>query len=162
MASDPAPNLLNDDAKRAVLALNNAHAIELSWLEAAQLDQLVQEAFYARQIGGGDAFLLAFDQRARYESPNYLWFRERYPRFVYIDRVVVAQMMRGRGYARALYHDLFEQARREAHTLVVCEVNTNPPNPGSDVFHAAMEFAEVGRATIHQGSKSVRYLARTL
>jgi hypothetical protein len=28
---------------------------------------------------------------ARYDSPNYLWFRNRYQRFVYVDRIVVAR-----------------------------------------------------------------------
>jgi predicted GNAT superfamily acetyltransferase len=45
---------------------------------------------------------------------------------------------------------------------VVCEVNSEPPNPASDAFHAAMGFTEVGRATIHQGRKTVRYLTREL
>jgi hypothetical protein len=34
-----------------------------------------------RQIGNGDAFLIAFDQRAACDSPNFLWFRQRYRRF---------------------------------------------------------------------------------
>jgi predicted GNAT superfamily acetyltransferase len=146
----------------AVLALNNAHAVELSWLDIDRLKLLVQQAFYARMIGCVDAFLLAFDQSADYDSPNYMWFRRRYTRFVYVDRIVVAPSLRGRGYARLLYTDLFEQASRAAHQLVVCEVNSDPPNPASDVFHAAFEFEEVGRATIHHGSKTVRYLARAL
>ena len=113
-------------------------------------------------IGSADAFLLAFDQRASYDSPNFMWFRRRYTRFVYVDRVVVSPSMRGRGYARLLYMDLFEQARRAAHHVVVCEVNSDPPNPASDAFHAAFEFQEVGQATIHGGSKTVRYLARAV
>ena|SRR5260221_14720150 len=48
----------------AVLALNNAHAAELSWLEVERLRSLVAQAFYARRIGKLDAFLLAFDQMA--------------------------------------------------------------------------------------------------
>jgi hypothetical protein len=65
---------------RMLLALNNAHAQELSWLEPERLEYLVGEAFLARRIGNLDAFLLAFDQGARYDSPNYLWFRNRYER----------------------------------------------------------------------------------
>ena len=75
---------------RTLLALNNAHARELSWLEPERLEYLVGEALLARRIGGIDAFLLAFDQDARYDSPNFLWFRARYPRFAYVDRIVVA------------------------------------------------------------------------
>jgi uncharacterized protein len=157
-AADMAPGSL---LGRTLLALNNAHAQELSWLEPERLRHLVAEAFYARRIGNLDAFLLAFDQDARYDSPNFLWFRDRYQRFVYVDRIVVASSARGLGCARRLYHGLFEQAVRAGHERVVCEVNSNPPNTGSDAFHAALGFAEVGSAAIHNGAKTVRYLAHS-
>jgi predicted GNAT superfamily acetyltransferase len=143
-----------------VLALNNAHAAELSWLEPDGLAALLGQAFHARRIGAVDGFLLALDERASYDSPNYQWFRARYARFVYVDRVVVAPAARGRGYARRLYDDLFGRAAAAGHARVVCEVNRDPPNPASDAFHAALGFAEVGTAAIHGGSKTVRYLAR--
>jgi uncharacterized protein len=146
----------------ALLALNNAHAAELSWLDEDRLAMLLRRAFHARRIGAVDAFLLAFDENAIYDSPNYLWFRQRYRRFVYVDRVVVAPAARGGGFARLLYADLFRHAGRASHDIVVCEVNSDPPNPASDAFHAAQGFAEVGSAAIHQGSKTVRYLARRL
>jgi uncharacterized protein len=146
----------------ALLTLNNAHAQELSWLEAERLQYLVREAFLARRIGNLDAFLLAFDQDARYDSPNFIWFRARYPRFVYVDRIVVAPSARGRGCARRLYHDLFEHAARAGHDRVVCEVNKMPPNAASDAFHAALGFVEVGTASVHGGSRTVRYLSQTL
>jgi predicted GNAT superfamily acetyltransferase len=56
----------------AILALNNAHSVELAWLEAERFGSLVRQSFYARKIGVADAFLLAFDQTAPYDSPNYL------------------------------------------------------------------------------------------
>jgi predicted GNAT superfamily acetyltransferase len=146
----------------AMLALNNAHAQELSWLEPARLERLVTHAFLARRIGNLDAFLLAFDQDAPYDSPNFLWFRNRYPRFAYIDRIAVAASARGRGLARLLYRGLFDEANRRGHEHVACEVNLAPPNPASDAFHAALGFVEVGRASIHNGSKIVRYLKRPL
>ena len=134
----------------------------MSWLEPERLHHLVAEAFLARRIGKLDAFLLAFDQDANYDSPNFLWFRSRYPRFVYVDRIVVASSARGRGLARRLYDDLFKQALATGHDRVVCEVNTQPPNPGSDAFHAALGFVEVGTANVYDGSRTVRYLSRTL
>ncbi len=145
-----------------VLALNNEHARELSWLSAERLVELVDQAFVARHIGKVEAFLLAFDQDADYDSPNFLWFRARYPRFVYVDRIAVASSARGRGHARRLYDDLFRHALRAGHERVVCEVNREPPNPASDAFHAALGFSEVGSAAIHDGSKTVRYLVRPL
>jgi uncharacterized protein len=146
----------------AILALNNAHAVELSLLTAERLHELLGRAFLACRIGDAEAFLLAFDQAADYDSPNFLWFRARYPRFVYVDRVVVAPAARGRGHARRLYAELFKRARDGGHDLVVCEVNAAPPNPASDAFHASLGFAAVGEADIHGGSKTVRYLTRAL
>lgn len=150
------------DIEPAILALNNEHAEELSWLEAERLSELVSRAFYARRIGDLEAFLLAFDQDADYDSPNFLWFKTRYPRFVYVDRIAVAAVARGRGHARRLYEDLFASASQERHAVIVCEVNSDPPNPASDAFHAALGFSEVGEASIHDGRKSVRYFAKPL
>jgi uncharacterized protein len=146
----------------ALLALNNAHARELSWLTPERLQHLVGQSFVVRRIGMLDAVLLAMDQDAGYASPNFQWFRARYPRFVYVDRIVVAPSARGRGYARLLYRDLFGHALRAEHERVVCEVNSRPPNPESDAFHAALGFAEIGSANIHNDSKAVRYLLRPL
>jgi predicted GNAT superfamily acetyltransferase len=74
----------------------------------------------------------------------------------------VAPRARGRGYAGLLYADLFDRAGQAGHDIVVCEFNRDPPNLASDAFHAAQGFAEVGQATIHEGSKTVRYLARAI
>lgn len=159
---EPVSLPVTPEVEAAVLALNNAHAIELSWLEVPRLKHLLRQAFLAQRVDAVDAFLLAFDEGADYDSPNFLWFRERYTRFVYIDRVVVAAVARGRGYARLLYGELFARAADAGHVRVVCEVNAAPPNPASDAFHAALRFTEVGGATIHGGSKTVRYLLRAL
>lgn len=146
----------------AVLVLNNENAAELSWLEQQELSALITSSFSASRIGDVEAFLLTFDQTAIYDSPNFLWFRERYPSFVYVDRIVVAASARGRGHARRLYEDLFARAAAAGHDIVTCEVNLDPPNPGSDAFHAALGFREVGEAVIHGGKKAVRYYAKQL
>lgn len=153
---------LNAPDGAALLALNNAHAVELSWLEPEQLAHLIAQAFLARRVGVSDALLLTFDQDADYDSPNFLWFRARYPSFVYVDRVVVADSARGRGLAKALYDDLFAAAKAAGHERIVCEVNSDPPNPASDAFHAALGFVPVGTAEIHGGKKTVTYLERAL
>lgn len=147
--------------RKAVLELNNRHAVELSWLDPVRLEALLVDAFYARGFGDAEALLLAFDQAVRYDSPNFLWFRERYSRFVYVDRIVVAPAAREQGFARRLYVDLFTRSAAAGHDLVVCEVNVVPPNPASDAFHATLGFAELGRGPT-QGGKTVRYLGRQL
>ena len=159
---DPADLRLRSPIGARLLALNNQHATELSWLDADRFAELAARAFLSRRIGCVDAFLLAFDQDADYDSPNFQWFLARYARFVYVDRIVVRPAARGRGLARRLYEDLFAEAARAGHARVVCEVNQDPPNAASDAFHTALGFAEVGNATIHGGRKTVRYLVRPL
>jgi uncharacterized protein len=163
----PLPVSLTDVTQNAaladvLLALNNAHAQDLSWLDHHRMRQLISQAFLALRVGSVDAFLLAFDQDAAYDSPNFLWFRAHYPRFVYVDRVVCSLATRRRGHAHALYDQLFEAASHAGHRRVVCEVNADPPNPASDGFHAALGFAEVGTATLHGDGRTVRYLSRGL
>jgi predicted GNAT superfamily acetyltransferase len=147
-------------AKSSVLELNNAYAEELSYLDGPELSWIIAHAFHARRIGDLDGFLIAFDERAEYSSTNFLWFRAHYPRFVYIDRVVVNPTARRKSLARSLYLDLFAAAVRAKHTVVGCEVNIIPPNPVSDAFHASMGFVEVDRATANV--RLVRYLVHDL
>jgi hypothetical protein len=146
----------------AVLDLNNAHAPEVGAIGAERLSELLTQAFYARRIGALDAFLIAFDEAADYDSLNFLWFRERYARFAYVDRIVVSPQARGQGVARLLYRDLYEFARAGGHDMIACEVNFDPPNPASDTFHESEDFLEVGRMLNPQSAKTVRYLVRKL
>jgi predicted GNAT superfamily acetyltransferase len=146
----------------ALLALNNAHAVELSWLEPERFAHMVAMAFLARQVGEDDGFLLTFDQDAAYDSPNFLWLKARYERFVYVDRVVVAGHARGRGLAGQFYKALFEAAAKAGHTRIVCEVNSDPPNLASDAFHEKLGFEPIGEASLDGGKKTVRYLMRTV
>ncbi len=150
---------MSDMTLAEALALNNAHATELSWQDENSFADLVRHAFHARWTTGHTAFLIAFDERADYASENFLWFQKRFERFVYVDRVVVSPAHRGKGLARMLYADLFEAVRAAGQTRVVCEVNSEPPNPASDAFHAALGFVEMGQAVLAGKGKVVRYLA---
>jgi uncharacterized protein len=143
--------------RAALLALNNDHAVELSWADAARLRNLVASAFLAERAGFADALLIAFDQDADYDSPNFLWFRSRYTRFVYVDRIVTSPEARGRGLARALYGRLIQRAIAVNHDRIVCEVNVDPPNPGSEALHRSLGFLSVGNARLSSG-KTVTYL----
>ena len=153
--------LPDPEMRSLMLGLNNVHAAETSRLDAGRLDRMLEAAFAVDTVGRLDAFLIAFDQDAAYDSPNFAWLRARHSRFVYVDRIVTAAACRGRGHAAGLYKALFDHARAAGHDQVLCEVNVDPPNPGSDGFHDRMGFGEVGRAAL-PGGKVVRYLRRPL
>ncbi len=152
----------DDGMAPELLALNNQFAQELSLLGDEKARHLVHEAFMASRIGTADALILAFDQDAAYQNPNFEWFKERFDRFVYIDRVVVSPAMRGRGAARALYEALFKRAAKVGHARVVCEVNLDPPNPASDAFHFSLGFEQIGLAALPAAAKTVRYFSHAL
>ena len=66
------------------------------------------------------------------------------------------------GLAAYFYRDLFDRARAVGHDRIVCEVNLEPLNPGSDALHTKMGFVEVGRAELEPDGKRVRYYEKIL
>ena len=149
----------------AILALNEDSAHFTSPLAAERLDALHRVAAYHKVVesdGEIAAFLLAFREGAPYESPNYLWFAERYPRFLYIDRIVVAPAHRGARLGIALYDDIIAFAAANGVAWLTCEFDVEPPNPASMKFHERMGFAEVGTQWLGGGKKRVSLQARVI
>jgi uncharacterized protein len=147
-----------------ILALNEGALPHVNRISQAELADLAAQSFYfriAREGGRAVGFLLAFSENARYFSPNFLWFRERYRRFVYIDRIAVAVSSRRAGIGRELYADLERVARAHAPDLT-CEINIEPPNPGSFAFHERLDFVEVGRQHTDAGAKLVSLMSKDL
>lgn len=144
-----------------LLELNNLSAVETSLLDDASLLHLVSQSFATLYTAETSALLVTLPQSADYDSPNFHWFQQRYDRFIYIDRIIVGAAARGTGIGRKLYEALFALAIEAGHTMIACEVNIDPPNPGSDAFHAAMGFTEAGIVT-HPHGKTVRFLTRAI
>jgi len=100
----------------------------------------------------------------RYDSENLRWF-EAYLRqyggdLIYVDRIAVAETARGQNIGERLYKAAFEAfASRQQ---IGCEVNIQPPNPGSMRFHARLGFKRIGERSYDRGRKSVAYYVRPL
>src|SRR5262245_25936075 len=147
-------------ARDELLRLNNWSARETSTLTRQRFDSMISLASVATYIEPRAALLLAFAESDDYDGGHFQWFRRQFDAFLYIDRVVVAERYRLQGVAKLIYIAVLNRAEQLRHKSVVCEVNLQPPNPNSDKFHAALGFEEVGRATIEDNAKTVRYLLR--
>ena len=148
-----------------ILALNDESVHFLSPLGAERLRALHRSAAYHRVVDAGGenaAFLLAFREGAPYDSPNYLWFADRYPAFLYVDRIVVAPAHRGEGLGVRLYEDITAFAGKTGVPWLTCEFDIEPPNPGSMRFHERMGFREVGTQWVGGGKKRVSLQAKAI
>ncbi len=148
----------------SILAINNAAGATILALDAAALRVLYEQASYFRlaEVDGHVAgFLIAMREDAAYDSPNFLWFRERYPAFVYIDRIVIARAYRRLGLGRVFYADVTSYAETRV-PLLNCEVFLEPRDDISLLFHGTWGFQEVGQQTMPAGGRRVALLAKTL
>lgn len=149
----------------AILALNEAFVAVLSPLDGERLAQLHAHAALHRVIehdGRIEAFLLAFREGADYDGANYRWFAQRYARFLYVDRIVVAGSTQARGAGSRLYRDACALASHHAVPFITCEFDIEPPNPASQRFHARLGFREVGQRQLDGGGKTVSMQALDL
>ncbi len=147
-----------------ILRINNAAVPNVNELSEVTLETLANQACYFRVAENGGqiaGFLLAMRPQATYESTNFTWFKEHFDDFVYIDRVVVDGDFRGHGIGNIFYADIHSYAEQVAPRLT-CEVNLEPRNETSLLFHAAHGFAEVGQQRTDGGNKKVSLLAREL
>ena len=159
MTTDIIP--LQTASQSDLLALNNAFAAETSYQSEDDWARLVGQARFGYAVPPADGFLIGMDQSADYHSPNFLWFKARFDRFAYVDRIVIAASAHGQGLGRALYERMFDDAKAAGFGRIVAEVNAVPPNPTSLAFHERLGFAAIGEQTFNEG-KTVRYFERRL
>jgi predicted GNAT superfamily acetyltransferase len=100
-------------------------------------------------MGPPAAMMVAMRRDDDYDSPNFLWFRDGFDNFAYVDRIATAAAARRSGVGSALYAVLEAWARTNEMTSIVCEVNLQPRNQGSIDFHRACGFREVGQKLSH-------------
>ncbi len=134
----------------SVLALNNNAGLAILPLDSAKLHQLYDTAEYfrvAERDGNLAGFLIGFGSGNQHNSSNFAWFRERYPHFFYIDRIVVASRRRGGGVGRAFYADVQSYAELR-YPQLACEVFLDHGADAALLFHGSFGFREVGQNTM--------------
>jgi len=145
-----------------MLELNLTSERELSPLDEQRLEWILSLADcsvlaeHGREIAG---FALAIPPGTEYDSENYRWFAARFERFLYLDRIVVAESQRRHGVGTRLYDAM--EAAAVPFDRMVCEVNVLPPNPASLAFHMARGYTEIDRLE-HGSEKVVALLGKEL
>ena len=142
-------NIVSADVTR-VLEINNANTPGVSELTMSELETDIENCLHALAIdnehGEVCAFCITFDPNALDAGANHQWFAERYKSFVYLDRIAIDSNHQNRGLGALLYQSVEQHMLRSAeHSLLCCEVNLEPPNPGSLRFHKRIGFTEVGQ-----------------
>lgn len=141
-----------------ILALNEQLVHHLSPLSfeklhsLAGLSELVKVVIQQGKVVG---FAIILREGKSYDSVNYRWFSDRYPAFLYIDRIAISPEMHGKGVNRAVYHELFAYAKQTGITRIAAEIYSQPPNTVSLAFHTANGFIEVGRQLVADGTREV-------
>ena len=150
-----------------VLEINNANTPGVSELTFAELELDLHSSLHALAIdnerGEVCAFCITFDPGAPDAGDNHRWFAERYKGFVYLDRIAIDSNHQNRGLGALLYQSVEQHMLKSAeHSLLCCEVNLEPPNPGSLRFHQRIGFIEVGQSIPEYANYRVSYLSKSI
>ena len=146
----------------SIVAINNsgypavpmAQSGEIADLMALSCLVLIAEDDQGVALG----FLMAMDPGQDYDSENYVFFESRFTNHLYIDRIVLTEDARGLGVGSELYERVFQRARDDGRERVTCEVNLEPPNPGSLRFHRRWGFEDVDTQPTKGGHVVVQLL----
>ena len=138
-----------------VLAINNANTPGVSELTLSELETDIANCLHALAIdnehGEVCAFCITFAPDAPDAGANHRWFADRFESFVYLDRIAIDPTYQNLGLGVLLYQSVEQQMIDSAqHSLLCCEVNLEPPNPGSLRFHHRIGFTEVGQHSPQQ------------
>jgi predicted GNAT superfamily acetyltransferase len=138
-----------------VLEINNANTPGVSELTLSELETDIKNCLHALVIdnehGEVCAFCITFAPDAPDAGVNHQWFADRFESFVYLDRIAIDPTYQNLGLGALLYQSVEKQMIASAqHSLLCCEVNLEPPNPGSLRFHHRIGFAEVGQHSPQQ------------
>jgi predicted GNAT superfamily acetyltransferase len=91
-------------------------------------------------------FIFLYDEKTEYDSLNYLYFKSRYQKFLYVDRIIIAGEHQKKGYGQQLYDFIIDTHNPD---IFCCEVNITPPNRQSLSFHHKYGFKEIGQHNVY-------------
>ena len=125
---------LKEEDHEALLALNNASTPAVNPLTLVELKSIlsIAEKCWIEEINGKLlAALIIIGPDQNYSSDNYTWLETQFSNYCYVDRIMVDQNHKRKGFGNKLYQELEKYAECNDARTLLCEVNLEPPNPQS-------------------------------
>ena len=95
-------------------------------------------------------FVICLRENTNYQSINYKFFKKRHNKFLYIDRIAIANKYQSFGIGSTFYNKLI--TIKDKYNIPICaEVNIDPPNELSIDFHKKHGFSKIAESTIKEG-----------
>lgn len=139
-----------------IFAMNEAAVPHVNSIPVSDFERFIEISSYFMVVEDETThpvgFMIVLGPKVEYDSLNYQYFSETYEAFDYVDRIVIDESARGKGYGSALYHSLMELSTQPR---ITCEVNIYPPNPDSLKFHDKLGFKEIAQQQTEGGKKTV-------
>ena len=105
-------------------------------------------------------YIVCFRENSPYQSKNYKFFKKRFKRFFYIDRIGVVEGSKNQGLGTFIYNKIDAICIKDK--LPICaEVNIVPINEESIKFHEKMGFKKVSEA-YSNSNYGVRYYEKCM
>lgn len=148
----------------SILGLNNNASSVILPLDMTHMKHFYTNAEYFRVCehnGVVAGFLVAFGSDAPHTSSNFHWFQEQYQDFLYIDRIVIANSLRGSGVGRSFYADIQSYAEVR-YPILACEVLTEQDSDPVRLFHGSFGFSEVGQHVMPENGLRASMLIKQL
>lgn len=146
------------------LGLNQQCLPAVNSLTLLQLQKMVASAacFIVVELNQQfTGFVLTFLPTADYYSEHLIWFNQRFVDFLYLDRIAIADFAKRQGCGKALYADIEAYCQQRQIGNIALEVNLQPRNEASLVFHQKMGFTQVGQQTTSSG-KTVALMMKAI
>ena len=155
---------LTEEDLGALLVLNNASTPAVNPLTLEELKSILflSEKCWVVEIDRElAAAMIIIGPDQNYSSDNYTWLETQFSNYCYVDRIMVDENHKRKGFGNNLYRELEKYAERKGAHMLLCEVNLEPPNPQSIAFHSQLDWEPFFERE-HAPGKKVQYFKKNI
>ena len=158
---NPGKEILNVSLSKSIFNLNELNKPALGQIDDLDhIKKLYKSSLLCICTFNEDqltSFTLIMDENSDYQSPNYLFFKSKFAKFLYVDRIAVSDDFQRCGIGSNTYNYIYNLAQKEKLPFC-CEVNIVPLNQQSLDFHKKNGFEILEEISF--GKKTVAMLVK--